>query len=208
MQTLLLVVPYGTTNRLTMPPALHSREEVVDRLMKVFRRTGYDGASLSELSTATGLGKSSLYHHFPDGKDGMVHAVLDRLAEQLEVGMFAPMRGEGTPKRRLEAMVHAVDAFYRHGNEACVLAQLVLGASHERFRAPLRRIFTTWTEAIADLLVEGGVPRKTARERAEDAVLRIEGALVLSGGLGDRQVFARTLKSISSSLLAPRSRAG
>src|SRR3954464_7125708 len=102
--------------------------------MSVIRRTGYDGASLAELSKATGLGKSSLYHYFPNGKDDMVRAVLDHLATQLEAGLFAPMKGSGTPKQRLDAMVRGIDAFYAHGDEACVLAQLVLGATHSRFR--------------------------------------------------------------------------
>lgn len=185
-----------------MPAALLSRDEVIARLMQVIRRAGYDGASLTELSKATGLGKSSLYHYFPNGKDDMVLAVLDHLATQLEAGMFAALRGKGTPKQRLDAMIRAVNAFYRQGNEACVLAQLVLGATHERFRAPLESIFVSWTTAIANVLVEAGVPRRTARERAQDAVLRIEGALVLSSGLGDTGVFARTLRALAPALLA------
>ena len=53
------------------------REEVVDRLTRVFRREGYDGASLARLSEATGLGRSSLYHHFPRGKEDMADAVFE-----------------------------------------------------------------------------------------------------------------------------------
>ena len=59
-----------------MPAPLISRNEVVDRLLAVFQRLGYDGASLAELSHATGLGKSSLYHYFPNGKEEMALAVL------------------------------------------------------------------------------------------------------------------------------------
>ena len=51
-----------------MPALRHTREAVVERLMAVIRREGYDGASLAQLSKATGLGKGSLYHHFPSGK--------------------------------------------------------------------------------------------------------------------------------------------
>ena len=54
-----------------MPAALASREVVLERLLATFRDQGYDGASLAELSAATGLGKSSLYHHFPGGKVDM-----------------------------------------------------------------------------------------------------------------------------------------
>jgi TetR/AcrR family transcriptional regulator, lmrAB and yxaGH operons repressor len=48
-----------------MPALLISRDEVIDRLLAVFQRSGYDGASLAELSHGTGLGKSRLYHYFP-----------------------------------------------------------------------------------------------------------------------------------------------
>ena len=186
-----------------MPPALLSRDEAIDRLMLAIRRHGYDGASLAELSKATGLGKSSLYHHFPDGKDDMVRAVLGRLEEQLTATIFEPLAGAGTPRRRLEAMAETLDAFYRGGREACVLANLALGSTRKRFRKPLRRIFEAWIAAIAGLLTEAGLPETLARARAEDAVLRLEGALVLAAAFEDPTVFGRTLRQLPAELLAP-----
>lgn len=44
------------------------RAEAVRRLVKTFRQSGYEGTTLSQISQATGLGKASLYHHFPNGK--------------------------------------------------------------------------------------------------------------------------------------------
>ncbi len=173
--------------------------------MKVIRRRGYDGASLAELSKATGLGKSSLYHHFPDGKDDMVRAVLDQLAASLDTTVFAPLHAPGDPRQRISAMVRALDTFYRHGEEPCVLAQLVLGSTHARFREQLRTLFRAWVTAIAAPLLDAGLPKATARARAEDAVLRIEGALVLAGGVGDTEIFGRTLRTLPSTLLAPPS---
>ncbi|MFD2271320.1 TetR/AcrR family transcriptional regulator [Undibacterium arcticum] len=52
---------------------------MVDSIISVFRSEGYEGASLAKLSEATGLGRSSLYHHFPMGKEDMANAALDRL---------------------------------------------------------------------------------------------------------------------------------
>ncbi len=186
-----------------MPAPLHSKAEVVDRLMTVIRHRGYDGASLAELSAATGLGKSSLYHYFPDGKDDMVRAVLDHLGVQLQTLLFDPLRGDGPPTARLAAMVRTLDAYYRHGHESCVLAQLVLGGTRSRFGSQLKAIFTEWTSALASLLTDAGLPRSVARYRAEDAVLRVEGALVLAGGMGDAGVFDRMLRHLPAELLAP-----
>jgi AcrR family transcriptional regulator len=188
-----------------MPPALLSREQVIERLMRTFRRFGYDGASLAELSKATGLGKSSLYHYFPAGKDDMVRTVLDHLERQLQETLFIPLRAPGPVPERLEQMVETLDEFYRGGRESCVLGNLVLGTSRTRFRRQLASIFDQWIDAIAAALVDGGISAPLARERAEDAVVRIQGALILAGAMNDTTYFGRWLKQVPRDLLAPAS---
>ena len=184
-----------------MPAALLSRDEVVERLMRVVRRRGYDGASLAELSKATGLGRSSLYHHFPDGKDDMVRAVLSRLEHELRESVFDPLRRPGPARQRVDNMVKTLDAYYRGGREACVLGNLVLGTSRTRFWAELRAMFDEWIDALAAALADGGLSKPTARRRAEDAVMRIEGALILAGGMDDISLFGRMLKQLPGELL-------
>ena len=44
------------------------KEEIITKLIPVFRYYGYEGATVSRLSEATGLKKASLYHHFQGGK--------------------------------------------------------------------------------------------------------------------------------------------
>ena len=184
-----------------MPPAILSREQVVERVMAVVRQAGYDGASLSELSRATGLGKSSLYHHFPEGKDDMVGAVLDHLEATLERTMLAPLRAPGEPATRLRQMNRVLMTFYRDGREACVLASLGIGDSSRRFHPRVKALFTAWIAAIALVLRDSGLPKATALVRAEDALVRIEGALVLARSLDDTAVFGRTLKALPAELL-------
>jgi len=186
-----------------MPAALLSRDEVIDRLLAALRRQGYAGASLAELSKATGLGKSSLYHYFPDGKEDMTRAVLERLALRLRAVLFEPLRAAGTPRRRLEAMAGALDSFYRGGRESCLLANLVVGETRERFQRQLAAIFEEWISALVAVLQDAGLTRSQARTRAEDAVIRVQGALVLAAGSGDAAVFTRTLRQLPGELLAP-----
>ena len=44
-------------------PAKHSasRDDIVRKLFDLFRHRGFEGAALSDISEATGLGRSSLY---------------------------------------------------------------------------------------------------------------------------------------------------
>jgi TetR/AcrR family transcriptional repressor of lmrAB and yxaGH operons len=185
-----------------MPAPLSSKEEVLARLLQTFRVKGYDGASLAELSAATGLGKSSLYHYFPGGKSDMAVQVLGHLETVLEAALFAPLRGVGTPKKRLEAMLDSIDAFYEGGERACLLERLSASVESRQFRRPLAAAFTKWIDAVEALGREAGLSRGLARTRAEDMVMRIEGALVVCAGTGETKFFARTLADLRTSVLA------
>jgi len=185
-----------------VPAALLSRDEVVARIQDVFRDHGFDGASLAEISKATGLGKSSLYHYFPGGKDEMAVAVLARLGAWMNDYALAALKRDGPPKARLRAMLRVLDEFYVGGRNACVLGNLVIGNSREKFQDFLASAFGEWIGALRALAVEAGVRGPEAQLRAEDAVVRIEGALIVAGGLDDPSPFKRALRNVERDLLA------
>jgi AcrR family transcriptional regulator len=185
-----------------MPAALLPRDEVVARIADVFRDRGFDGASLGEISNATGLGKSSLYHYFPGGKDEMAVALLERVEAWMNAHALAALRSAGTPKARLRSMLHMLDEYYLGGRNACVLGNLVVGGSRETFADDLARAFGGWIAALRALAVEAGVRGPEAQQRAEDAVVRIEGALIVAGGLADSTPFKGALRNIERDLLA------
>jgi AcrR family transcriptional regulator len=183
-----------------MPALLMPKEEVLDRLMATFRKHGYDGASLAELSKRTGLGKSSLYHHFPGGKEQMAVDVLAHLDRTLRP-VFEPLSDGRQPDAKLAALLDAVRAFYGDGKIACLLERLCASADRGRFARPLRASFASFMAAFERICRDAGMPPAAARARAESAVVRIEGALVVSAGTGDTGVFARTLRELRETLL-------
>ena len=185
-----------------MPAAILSKDEVLDLLLNTFRDRGYEGSSLAELSTATGLGKSSLYHYFPGGKEEMAEQVLAHLDRQLTTRLFEPMRLAQSPAKKLGLMLDTLDAFYEGGRKACLLERLCASVDRTRFRRPLRDAFVVWVDAVEAVCLESGLAKGVARARAEDLVVRIEGALIVCAGTGDTGVFARTIKDLRSSVLA------
>ena len=185
-----------------MPAALLTREEVLDRLLETFRQRGYDGASLAEMSQATGLVKASLYHHFPGGKTEMAVQVLAHLDRLLADQLYAPLSTSMAPAKKLSAMIDAIDAFYDGGRKACLLERLTASVDRSAFRRPLKRAFAAWIDAVEAVCREAGLPPAVARARAEDFVIRVEGALVVCAGTGDLSVFERTLSSLRRSLFA------
>ena len=178
------------------------REEAVVRLVNVFRQYGYEGATLTRLSNATGLGKASLYHHFPNGKEEMTAAVLEYLRSKLESGILAPLRSDAVPVERLLAMAQSVNAYYNHGQQACLLAMLALGEANDVFHAQIQQALNVWIDALAGVAMDAGIDATVSRHRAEDAILQIQGALILAKGLGDTAPFQRVLVALPNTLLA------
>src|SRR5262245_45331507 len=142
-----------------MPAPLMSKDEVLDRLMDAFRDKGYEGASFSELSEATGLTKSSLYHYFPGGKEEMGEAVLAHLDRQLAASLFQPLQSTQAPPKKLAAMIDTIDAFYEGGRKACLLERMCTAANRARFRRPLQRGFKAWMDAVESLCDEAGLSK-------------------------------------------------
>ena len=91
-----------------MPIKKVTREEVISRLLAVFRLHGYEGASMAMIAEKVGLQKASLYHLFPGGKEEMANAVLSSIGEFLEEKLLSPLRSGGTPHERLAAMIEKV----------------------------------------------------------------------------------------------------
>ncbi len=181
--------------------------ELLDRLTNVFRTHGYDGASLSKISQATGLQRASLYHRFPGGKAEMAEAVLNRAGEWLEAHALRPLTESGPPERRLRQMARKLDEFYKGGQQSCLLDALSFGVEEGAIRDHQRAAMEAWVDAIATMLRESGLPARTARERAQDAVIGIQGSLVMARATGDPMPFQRTLKNLPRELLRKPERA-
>ena len=105
-------------------PALIADDELLARLGRVFRDVGYEGASLSILSEATGLKRPSLYHRFPGGKAQMAAEVIDAAEAWLDANALAVLRSDAPPRERIAVMVERLAEFYEDGERACLLNML------------------------------------------------------------------------------------
>ena len=94
-----------------MPAPVIARGEAIDRILAVFRRYGYEGASLARLSEATGLGRSSLYHHFPNGKVDMARAAVTSVRAWLIKHVFPALAEDAPPAERLRKFADGLARF-------------------------------------------------------------------------------------------------
>ncbi len=178
------------------------RSDTLAPLAEVFREYGYEGASLALIGKATGLGKGSLYHFFPEGKEEMVRAVLSEIGQWFEDAIYAPLRDGNDADAAIEAMLDAVTTYFRSGQRVCLVGALAVSNTRERFADAIRGYFVDWVEALRLALVRQGREEEQARSLAEDAVLSIQGAIVLSRSLDDPGVFERAIGQLRGRLSA------
>ena len=65
----------------TQTADISARDKILDAAEALFARRGYAGVGMSEVAEAVGLGKSSLFHHFPT-KAQLYAAVADRILRE------------------------------------------------------------------------------------------------------------------------------
>ncbi|PSR13364.1 TetR/AcrR family transcriptional regulator [filamentous cyanobacterium CCP3] len=177
-----------------------AKQSYVPTLLDLFRQYGYDGVSLSKISEATGLGKASLYHHFPGGKDDMVETVLVALEQFLEKTIQEGLAGEGDALTRLTRMSDRIRDGYDHGKKPCILAALALGSAKETFQPQVKQLLGHWIDAIATVLIESGMEQDVAQRRGEEAMIAIQGSLIVSRVLDDPSIFERTMAHLPEQL--------
>ena len=186
-----------------MPAPSLSREEVAQILLAEFRRSGYEGASLSSLSAATGLGKSSLYHYFPDGKVDMGRAAIEVVGQWMREKIIPLLTAEGEPEKRLKRYFTAMSDFYAKGTLPCLTDLFTIGEAAGHFQQPLRHNIGNTIKLIAAVLEEAGFSSSEATRRAEDSVVMMHGALVVARAQGSSALFVRVVRGIPDMLLAP-----
>ena len=185
-----------------MPAPLHSREEVIKRLSAVFREQGYEGASLKKLSDATGLGRSSLYHYFPKGKEDMAAAVLEEANHWIVEHVIGVLETDLNLEDRVTLAGERLMDFYAQGRKSCLLELFVVGDAQGQFGDQVKGAFVAIKEGFQSIVQESGLSADEAKIRAEDAIIAIQGALIMSRGMDSPDLFKRIIDDLPRKLLA------
>jgi AcrR family transcriptional regulator len=191
-----------------MPRIVNERADVLPALAEVFREHGFEGASLSLIGQRTGLGKGSLYHFFPGGKEEMAAAVLREIDTWFKQHIFRPLEQEADPRRAIRQMLRAIEEYFQSGRRVCLVGAFALGDARDQFASPIRSYFAAWKESLADALLRAGAGAETAKDLAEEAVVAIQGALVLARALNDASAFQRALTRVQVRLEGDKKHGG
>lgn len=181
-----------TTPKRRGRPRAYDPDVALRRATETFWDQGYAGASLDDLSAATGMNRPSLYGAFGD-KETLFRTALERYMDDSRAAMIQAFRGGGPLREALPRIYHTALGFYLSGDvggRGCFLVSAGLGQAV--VDPEVRRV-------VADGLHELDRGFERLFSRAQAAGDLPEGA--------DHAALAR-LASILMNALSTRARAG
>jgi TetR/AcrR family transcriptional regulator, lmrAB and yxaGH operons repressor len=190
-----------------MPRPDRSRAALVDTAALLFRRQGYAATGVNQILKTADVKAGSLYHHFPDGKQQLAAAVVDRVGGDIERRLREMLDG-GFPVSDIvdgwiDLMAAGLAGDHRDGCPIEPIATESVDASPQ-VRDASARAFGGWCLALADRLRADGWPNAEADQTALAVIALIEGALMLSRIAGDADAL-NAAKAAVRTLISPAS---
>jgi AcrR family transcriptional regulator len=138
--------------------------------VEVFNERGYDGTSMEDLARATGLSKSSIYHHV-ESKEELLRLALERALDPLFAVTEEPGARQGRAIERLEYVVRREVAVLVDELPYVTLLLRVRGNTEtERWALTRRRAFDRF---VADLVAAAAADGEVRADLPPPIVARL-----------------------------------
>ncbi len=159
-------------------------DRIIAATNELFRRQGYNGTSLSQISEAAEATIGSIYHFFPGGKEALAVAVIQSTGDvyrELFENIVASSRDRAAA---LEDVFVGAAAVLEETDyiDPCPIGTVAREAANtsEPMRQAAERAFASWIDAAAEHLDKAGVPPEEATSLATMIVATLEGCFVLA----------------------------
>jgi AcrR family transcriptional regulator len=192
-----------------------TRQRLVLASAALLQRQGLTGTGIKQILADAGAPYSSLYHHFPGGKDELAAAAIRASGSTYQ----ALVEGVWDQAPDVISAVAAVFDGAAHTLEstdfavACPIATVALevAGTNEGLRLATAEVFESWIAAGAARFVSEGISAQDSYTLAVTVIALLEGAFILSQSLKDTgpvHVAGATAADVTRRALASAPRRG
>jgi AcrR family transcriptional regulator len=140
--------------------ATDTREKILQVAAKLFVRQGYTATSVNQIAAEAGIGKATVYHHFPD-KQAIAFSLLDRSSARVRDALSA-VSAEADPRRRIEAIAGAALRLRAESFDLFQVIRREVPDSRTRMHAQLAAILLGYSVQVTEA-IEAGIRQKVFR---------------------------------------------
>jgi AcrR family transcriptional regulator len=179
-----------------MPAMADTRDRLLAATNESFRRRGYNGTSMKDVTSAARAPTGSLYHFFPGGKDELASAVLTSSGAAYRELFEAIADAAVSPEAAVTDFFDGAAAVLEETGfiDPCPIGTVAreVASTNERLRIATEQVFASWIDAAATRLSAAGVSQREARTLATAMVAALEGGFVLARARRDANVLRDT----------------
>jgi AcrR family transcriptional regulator len=161
-----------------------TRDRIIVATNELFRRQGYNGTSLSQISEAAEATIGSIYHFFPGGKEALAVAVIETTgAVYRELFESIAAQAEDPVTAYVDFFAGAAEVLEESDFvDPCPIGGIAreVANTSDALRQAAARAFGSWIDAARNHLSGAGIPDEAAGELAAVFVATVEGMSVLS----------------------------
>jgi AcrR family transcriptional regulator len=161
-----------------------TRDRIITATGELFRRQGYNGTSLKQVTRAAEAPMGSLFHFFPGGKEELADAVL-RTGGAVYRELYEAIADAATdPGSAVTDFFDGAAAVLEETGylDACPIGTVALevASTNDRLRQATADVFASWVAAAAERFRAAGLTERRASDLATALVAGVEGGFMLS----------------------------
>lgn len=162
----------------------NTRQRLVAATTELFRRRGFNGTGLKDVTNAAHATTGSLYHFFPGGKAQLAEAVITESGASYQQLFEMIADTSADPAAAVEAFFAGAAHVLEESDfvDVCPIGTVAreVASTDDRLRAACDRVFAGWIEAAAERFHRNGLPHRESTELATTVVAALEGGFILA----------------------------
>jgi len=167
-------------------------DKILQTAYRLFVQKGYTATSMREVAAEAGIGKATIYHHFPD-KQAMAMAMLEKTGARMDESLQL-VRAEGDPRERIRVAVTANFKFLLEFAEIMQVVRREVSGGRDQMQAGFVKFFQESMILLTDAIRRGtekGIFRPVDPTRAARTLMTmITGSFAMSYLTGERPQFS------------------
>jgi TetR/AcrR family transcriptional regulator, transcriptional repressor for nem operon len=187
-----------------MSKAEKTRQFIIEQTAEIFNKKGYAGTSLSDITSATGLTKGSIYGNF-ENKDEVAKEVYRYNAKRLQSNFINELNDAMTTREKLFVVLNVYRKTWETNMSrgGCPHLNTAVEADDTMpvLKAEVTKNFQKWANQFIQI-IEDGKTKNEIEESADSShyafqfIALIEGGILLSKTMDNRSHLFSTLERI------------
>ena len=175
-------------------------EKILSAAHRLFVQQGYTATSMRQVAEVAGIGKATIYHHFPD-KQAILMALLNRRTSSVDAALQL-VRSETDPRRRIQVATEASVNFLLESADIVQIVRREIPGGRDQMQDGVTAFFREYMALLADAIqhgIEQGIFRPVnPAETARVLMAMIQGTFAMAYVVNER---AKTPQQAAAALL-------